>query len=254
MRVFDWFRQICSGGALRSWEREVLSAVSRSVSVDARRIFDCQIKQITSIQRYAAGREVNLYRKPGSRPFSFSEEQPLFPLMNEALLGKIELMGSEVDERMKAEVWLVNGHVFSLVLNRPVEKRLFRNGVRIEKVQILCDPMVVLPEKRRNEILSPIDATLPQEYLTLVSDGKGIVINEWVIHEVSRIRKICQEDGDYYLLADRSDMGAIGVKEGDSSGLLYYLDYGYGDRGKAISLGMKHFVETFDGGKVAGRF
>jgi hypothetical protein len=131
--------------------------------------------------------------------------------------------------------------------------------MEVTKVEILRDPMVpasdedAVDAKRREEILASIQSKLPEEYLGWVGEGKEIFFNEWTVYGLPKIRKMPQRDGNYYLLAEREGMGAVGVKEDEMSGQLYYLDYG-DDRGEKISVGLKPFLEQFDGGKVAGRF
>lgn len=49
------------------------------------------------------------------------------------------------------------------------------------------------------------------------------------------------------------DKGSLRVKEDESSGQIYYLDYG-DDQGEKITVGLRKFLEEFDGGKVVGRF
>ena len=60
-------------------------------------------------------------------------------------------------------------------------------------------------------------------------------------------------DGNYYLLADQESLGAVGVREDESSGAIYFLDYN-DNRGEKITVGLRKFLETFDGGQVEGRY
>jgi hypothetical protein len=238
-------------------EGQVLGAVAAELSPAAREIFNQQRDLVNLIQRHADGKEVNLYVMRRGKPFV--EEQFLFPLrVTETELATVEMIEADEQKSLRAAVWLVEGRVFSIAFNKP-PPRNGEKGVEIKRVKILCDPMV--PEskgtasdaQRREKILETVQAKLPDEYLQLVGEGKGVSINEWTVYAVQDIRKIPQRDGNYCLLAEKQDLGALGVKEDESSGQLYYLDYGE-DHGEKITVGFRTFLEEFDGGKVAGRF
>lgn len=252
MPLFNLFNR----SRLTAAEKQVLTAVSTKLTPTAGRLFNEQLEQINLVQRLADGKEVNLYAMRRGKPFI--EDRFLFPLRSEAKLATVEMDAGDGQKAFKVEVWLANGHVFSIGFNKPPQKFL-EQGANVTKVEILRDPMMpasdedVVDAKRREEVLKTIQSKLPDEYLQWVGDGKEVSFNEWTIYGVPKIRKIPQRDGNYYLLAEREGMGAVGIKEDETSGQLYYLDYG-DDRGEKISLGLKSFLEQFDGGKVAGRF
>ena len=235
---------------LNPLESQVLSAVSAELSLPGRNVFNKQIDIVNLVQRHADGKEVSLYVMRRGKPVY--EEQFLFPMRREVQLADVEMLGG------RAEIWLVEGWVFSIHFDKP-PKRILELGAEIKKVRILQDPMIAASAdstsgaKRREEVLATIRSKLPDEYWQLVGEGKEITVNDWVLSGIQDVRKIVQKDGNYYLLAEKVDMGAIGVKEGEFSGQLYYLDYGDG-RGEKISVGLKPFLEQFDGGKIAGRF
>jgi len=231
-------------------ERQVLAAVAAELSPSAREILNQQRDLINLIQRHADGKEVNLYVMRRGKPCF--EDQFRFPLrVEETQLATVEMLGGGGQKSFRAEVWLVKGRLFSIAFNKPPEK-LLEHGVNIAKVKILCDPMkpeskdAVSDEQRREQVLKTIQSKLPEEYLQLVGEGKGIVLNDWAISGIQGIRKVVQRDGNYYLLAEKEGMGAIGVKEDEPSGQIYYLDYG-DDQGEKITVGLRKFLEEFDG-------
>jgi len=231
-------------------ESQVLRAVSAELSPTAREVFNKQIDLVNLVQRHADGKEVNLYVMRRGKPVY--EEQFLFPLRREVQLANVEMLGG------RAEVWLVEGWVFSILFDKP-PKRILEQGVKIEQVRLLDDPMVAASAdsasdaKRREEVRATIRSQLPDEYLQLVGKGKEITVNDWAVSGIQGIRKVVQRDGSYYLLAEKEGMGAVGIKEDESAGQLYYLDYG-DDRGEKITVSLRKFLEEFDGGKVIGRF
>jgi hypothetical protein len=237
-------------------ERRVIAAVSAKLPLTAREIFDAQISQVNRIQRHPSGKEANFYAMRRGKPDM--EERFLFPLRTETLLGTVHLNVGQERKLLRAEVWLVNGRVFSVDFNKSPGKTS-ESEIHVADVEILLDPMVAAPvdsaseAKRRELVLAVIHSKLPDEYLQLVGEGDGVSINDWAVHGVEGIRKIVQGDGNYYLLAEKQGMGAVGVKEDESSGQLYYLAYENG-AGESITVGFREFLEKFDGGRVEGRF
>ncbi len=241
---------------LTQLESQVLSAVSARLSPMAKEIFTRQIGLVNSIQRFSKGKDVNLRIK--KRGKQFLAEELRFPLRPETLLATVGMGASNAKVKFKAEVWLVNGRVFSIEFNKP-PRDILKVGANITEVKILHDPMIPASDEavsdaaRRENLLRTIQSKLPEEYLELVGEGKGLTINDWVVNGIQNIRKIVLRDGDYYLLAEKIDMGAVGVRAGEASGQVYYLDYG-DDRGEKISVSLREFFEKFDGGRVTGRF
>jgi hypothetical protein len=237
-------------------ESRVIAGVSAKLSPPARQLFDAQMGQVNRIQRHSSGKEVNFYPMRRGKPVY--DERFLFPLRTETLLATANLSISGGQNSLRAEVLLVEGWVFSLVFNKPPGKAS-ENAIHLANVEILRDPMIAASAdsaseaKRREEVLAAIRSKLPDEYLQLVGEGKGITVNDWAVSGIQGIRKIVDGDGNYYLLAEKEGMGVIGVREDDSSGQLYYLAYEDGG-GEKITVGLRKFLEEFDGGKVLGRF
>lgn len=246
---------------LRPYEQIVLDGWRQNLSQKGNAVLSSQLKHLSSYQRQA--REKDLCFFPlGSKPYKRLPSDLLFPCRLEAcVVAFIHLTGSDSAGRMhklRAEIHLHKGQISSIEFNQSPRESLEKN-VEVTKVEILRDPMVPASEddgfdtKRREELLASIKSKLPEEYLQLIGEGREVCFNEWTIHGLPKIRKIPQRDGNYYLLAEREGMGAVGVKEDEASGQLYYLDYG-DDRGERISVALKAFLEKFDGGKVVGRF
>ena len=237
---------------LSTLESHVLTAVSAELPPAARDIFNKQRDSINLIQRHADGKEVNLYAMQRGKPYF--DEQSLFPLRTiETQLATVEMVAGGGQKSLRAEVWLVKGWVFSICFNRP-PKGFLQSSESVINTKILCDPMKQASEQivsngpGGEEALKTIRSTLPDEYLRLVRGNEGILINGWSVCEVQDIRKVLQRDGNYYLLAEKKDMGGVAVKEDESSGQLYYLDYG-DDRAEKITVNLRTFFEEFDVGK-----
>ena len=129
--------------------------------------------------------------------------------------------------------------------------------LRVTGTEIHRDPMIsddtMSHAERRRHALKAIRSKIPEEYLQLVGEGDGLVIKDWAVHAIQDVRKVMLRDGNYYLIADQESLGAVGIREDDLSGQLYFLDY-VDNRGEKISVGLRKFLEEFDGGQVEGRF
>jgi hypothetical protein len=97
-------------------ESRVITAVSVKLQSAARQLFDAQINQINRIQRHPSGKEANFYTMRRGKPCL--EERFLFPFRSEALLATVHLnLGEAGRKPLRAELWLVNGRVFSVEFN-----------------------------------------------------------------------------------------------------------------------------------------
>lgn len=262
--VFLKFKNIVLYGSsfkLRPYEQTVLEAWRNHLSPDAVALLNAQLKHLVSYQRQMGDRLLCFFaleRKPNASV----PDDVLFPCrIGSCVVALMRLSGTgelATKDKIRAEIYLHKGRLSFIEFNKPPQKSL-EQGANVTKVEILRDPMVpatdedVVDAKRREEVLKAIQSKLPEEYLQWVGEGKEISFHEWTVYGLPKIRKIPQRDGNYYLLAEREGMGAVGVKEDEMSGQLYYLDYG-DDRGEKISVGLKPFLKQFDGGKVAGRF
>ncbi|HWQ91721.1 MAG TPA: hypothetical protein VN673_08620 [Clostridia bacterium] len=241
---------------LTAVESRVISAVSGKLPPAAKQLFDAQMDRVNRIQRFSSGKEANFYTLKRGKPSL--EERFLFPLRTETLLATVHLNLDQDKKPLRADVWLVNGHVFSVDFNK-IPGNPSEEEIHVAKVEILRDAMIAasagsaFETKRREEVLATIRSKLPDEYLQLVGEGQGVTVNDWAVSGIQGIRKVVQRDANYYLLAEKEGMGAIGIKEDESSGQIYYLDYG-DDQGEQITVGLRKFLEEFEGGKAGGRF
>lgn len=246
---------------LRPYEQAVLDAWGEHLPPSARTVLSAQLQRLCSYQRQVLEKDLCFFLL-GRKPYPRLSPGILFPCRLEScVVARVHVAGSDKAgsrNRIRAEVVLHKGQISSIEFNQPPAKKL-AHDVEVTKVEILRDPMTPASEEtvsdaeRREEVLKTIQSKLPDEYLRLVGESKGVSVNEWSVCAVQDIRKIPQRDGNYYLLAEKEGMGAIGVKEDESSGQIYYLDYG-DDQGEKITVSLRKFLEEFDGGKVVGRF
>ncbi len=246
---------------LRPYEQGVLDAWRRELSPAGNALLSAQLQELCSYQRQVLDKDLCFFPL-GRKPYLRLPSEILFPCRLEScVVARIHVAGGDKAgsrSRLRADVVLHKGQVSSIEFNQPPGRKLARD-VEVTKVEILRDPMIPASDEttseaqRREEVLKTINSRLPDEYLELAGESKGAPINEWAVCAVQDIWKIPQRDGNYYVLAVKEGMGIVGIKEDESSGQFYYLDYDshYGER---ITVSLRKFFEQFDGGKVVGRF
>lgn len=244
---------------LRAYEEVVLDAWRSHLSTEGKRRLTAQLELLTSYQRQARERDLCFFQlgsKPG-KPQPALPESILFPCKLEScVVALIHVVGVDkggTRHRLRAGVHLHKGRIISIEFNQPPSKKLV-SDVEITRAEILRDPMIPASEEtvsdaqRREEVLKTLQSKLPDEYSQLVAEGKGVSVNEWEVRTVQDIWKHPKSDGNYYLLAEKEGMGAVGVKEDEFSGQLYYLDYD-DIVGEKITVGLRKFLEEFDAEK-----
>lgn len=246
---------------LRSYERVVLDAWRKHLSLEAGTLIADQLEHLVAYKRLAEGKTLSFWPLKDAAYPGVPDASLLPCRLEECVVARVHLVGSAgagIQHKMRAEVILHKGRIAGLEFNQPPAKKLARD-VEVTKVEILRDPMIPASEEtvsdaqRREEVLKTIHSKLPDEYLRLVGESKGVSVNEWDVRAVQDIRKIPQRDGNYYLLAEKEGMGGVGVKEDEFTGQLFYLDQD-DNQGEKITVSLRKFFEEFDGGKVIGRF
>lgn len=244
---------------LRPYEEAVLDAWRKELSPAGNALLSAQLQHLCSYQRQARG--MLCFFPLGKAPYPPLPDEILFPCRLGCVAAFAHLQGSDsrgVSHKIRAEIHLYKGELCLIEFNQLPSKKLVRD-VEVTKVEILRDPMIPASEEtvsdaqRREEVLKTIQSKLPDEYLQLADESRRDSINGWEVHPVHDIDKHPKRDGNYYLLADKEGMGAVGVKEDEFTGQLYYLDQD-DNRGEKITMGLRKFFEEFDGGKVIGRF
>jgi hypothetical protein len=225
-------RLLMHGGSarLRPYEKACLEAWRTLLTAEGLSLLDRQLERLSFLQRQANGKLLCFY-DVNDESAQHWPDALLFPCrLAEALVAQIALRptSNKSASPIKANIMLCRGRFFGLEFSKsPV---FLTNGFEVVKSDALLDPMLQLSEDgpgaiKRECLIAPIDAKLPDEYLALVADAGSTVVNGWQIYDIPRVRKIVQPDENYYLVAEKEGRGAIGVAEEDQSGQLYYLDH-----------------------------
>ena len=262
MRVRFWFR---SKNELYPFEIRVVEAIKSRLKPNAAVLLQRQVDCINEVQRLTQGKEINLYRVAHGKP-AFDDTLRFPGAEGEMLLATVHLADPNGTATLKAEGWLANGRLFSLLFDKP-PKRFFagqdlqKARPEVASVILWADPMLG-PEKateapadapltsgwprdylltfrfadprapvvgpRRAAMIARVNSQLPHEYLELTEQVDGARSGDCVIHGLAGIRKVSTLGDAYYILAETQSRG-LAVKEEDQSGQLYSLSYDSGD-------------------------
>ncbi|WP_143133410.1 hypothetical protein [Pseudoduganella namucuonensis] len=226
-----------------------------------------QAEVVNKVQRLSNGKEVNLYQIRYGKP-AFDDDLRFPNAPDEALLANVTLSRSNSPAKLRAEVWLAKGRLFSLVFNVPPSQ--FYAGMdldtlrgEIEDVRICFNPMqphvveecepvdasaftgwlrewhaqgrvvslrAPSSQMERETYLGCIDALLPGDYLELLAQTDGARIGVCAVFGVREIRRIVLPDAIFYVLAEVDGVAGLGVKNGGRDATIYRLRYEDGER------------------------
>ena len=102
-----------AGSRLSALERAVLDAVRGRIDERLVALWDAQVRAINKIQRLRRGVEVDFYRMKGGRP-TFPKELCFPNKKKELLLAKVRIETVGLQGSLNANVWCVQGFLFSI--------------------------------------------------------------------------------------------------------------------------------------------
>lgn len=237
-------------------ERTLLGELRSRLRFEAAELFAQQLERINWVQRDADSREVCYYSlKKGA---VHHDPRIQFPAnVQELKLATMNFISPRHEKTWTANFFLVQGYFFSVVFDRNPQEIEDCDTLRIEQVQVHCDPMLVglqdvetrramIPPQFPNwvgllsgqvsEVYEPLEKgekevllrhfgdRFPTDYLDLVECCEGLSVGNWSIFGLSQVYDIVLPEGDYYVLAELHGCGVLAVDPRDGS--LYYWDYG----------------------------
>jgi len=271
--IFDWIRARLS--LFRPWESAVLAAVAQYLSPEARSLFDAQVRTTNKVQRTARGKDVNLYRIVNGTPCL--DESLSFGNRKEMLLAKVVMRGSGAESDLKALVWIVNGHVFSIEFSE--HPHTHSAPFQIRSATVFVDPQqperarkliadlkslsgtlarwhsewgianVVAPieEAERQQRASALDLVAPPDYVDLLSASDGFNIAHWRVHGLFEIRTALDARDTMFVLAENDAVGCLVASTQNSGRLKLCLYNGpeFEDAGESFVPAMETMVVRF---------
>ncbi len=231
-KLFSLFRP----ARLHPFERRALDALKAKMSSAAAAKLATQLDSIDRIERLTEGKEVNLYSKRWTTPARGDGDR--FPdRESEAPLAAVWMTRVGSSARLKVEVWLADGHLFSLGFAMPPaaffeSKDLDAVDVEIVDVTIWRDPMApgddaaAVSRPSARAIPPWVDASIPSDYERVIDGSNQVPAEEWNVASPDAIRKVFLPTANYYLMAERASppAGALALREGEGVSTIYWID------------------------------
>ena len=122
------------------FESKVLSALSDVLTPTEMERLHERVKRINLVQRLDGGREVNAFAMQGGKPV-LDEDTRLDASTGEKALAKITIEGP-AGTANAAQVWLVDGNLFSIEFDDPTEHA---DASGISSIRVVREPSVARP-------------------------------------------------------------------------------------------------------------
>lgn len=239
-------------------ENRLLLELQQNLRPAARELLSRQIEGVNLVQRHTNSCEVNCYSMRSGKPY----HNPGYQFPNKGLDVKFatiqfSIPGSDKD-------WVVNfhsvdGYLFSIIFTPSPESIQKHEDVQIRDVKILHDMMSAnnssrpltkrnkaqftgwlgtwsqkhqlrdvyqpLQESDRHGLLQDYEVSFPQDYLELIRQCEGFLVNNVSILGLSQLYEIVLPDWRYLVLAEIAGEGTLGIREQSNPGYIYFLDY-----------------------------
>jgi hypothetical protein len=261
--MINFLRRVFSGSTgLYKYEHNIIGEVQSRLGLDAGDRLQKQVEKINKIQRLVERKEVNFYQMCHGRP-AFDDSLRFPDQSDEAILAGMSLVHPEKRTKLKVEVRLAKGRLFSFLFNKsparffagldlknlqpeivdvtiwrdPMQFHIPSVSVSIDEVNLtgwlqelssegcVTDLHRSLPDAEREVMLRSIDARLPTEYIDLCAQTEGVKLGTCTVYGMSGIRKVVLPDHNYYLLAEIERKAALAVEEGSQEAKIYFLDF-----------------------------
>lgn len=245
---------------LFGFETLAIDAVTANLPADSAQRLRSQLERINKIQRLADGKEVNLYFMRGGKPV-LDDELTFRHVGDETHLATVRLLETGRGTKLKAEVWLARGRLFSLLFGT-APKQFFADS-SLEKarpevfdVHVYFDPLrpashrtappapdsltgwpaAWVADGRLTDLHAPLPPSvfaarlkalgtkLPADYVTFARQADGAVAGSWKVFGLAGIRPVVGRV-DYLVLAEHPRYGVLAVVAGDRDGRLFFLPF-----------------------------
>jgi hypothetical protein len=218
-------------------ESMLLEHLLGALSAEAAEILKQQIAAINHVKRTLHRRDVTLcHMEFGVEAWG---QIASFPRNDSELKLAAIMLSSGKEEKFRADVWLVRGHIYMIYFDKPPRKMGKVEDMKVLKVQVHVDPMIPVEDepqakfaideeipilsrwlqewrekyeicdvckpmslKYRMRRLKELETTLPEDYLELLDQTDGFVIRNNSVFGISDIYNVMLDDGDYYLIAE----------------------------------------------------
>jgi len=244
--MVNWLRSIL-GDTRKLWpiEVQVLKAISTHLPEPARQRMLRQVESVNKVQRFAEGKEVNLYHMVDGKP-AFDESLVFANRAPEVRLATVKLRTTASSNAGRAESWLAHGRIFSITFDVPPKSKA-GDSIAIESVRLWTDPMEAEngPEAQpatpsdiarlkawlgelansfeiSDAMAPPAEASLMRQLASwdytfspdvreLLAMSGGFRVGQCAVHGLSSIRTIVLESGEFIILAEKASLEMLAM-------------------------------------------
>lgn len=207
-----WFNFLL--GKFRPWEKAAIDAWLREAEVDIHEVACRQLGLVIGFLRHLRGASVYLNYGPSFLYKGDFPEFSDFPLEKQLAEVRMAIDG----EKVKCQIWAIRGHLSMLEFSK-----LPRRVPRSAKIEILAVKTGPFPSDRKRDELA---ASLPADYVEIARGPSDKLEQGGIgIMNLDQVYTVNLESGEYWMLAEKPDVGMLGVAtEGDGRDVwfLYY--------------------------------
>jgi hypothetical protein len=229
---------------IRPLEAAILAGVADKLPAEWGKLFRHQVAQFNFVVRLNKDKEINFYCLKAGKPWH--DENHRLPMEGEVVIARASISSNEMSRRVKAEVYVISGWVFSIMFDQS-PKPFQRGDFIIDSIAVETAPIPesewqqrslstlvgsigwlhkvfvgdsVVEEKgplgagQIEEIRNGIEAVLPADYLALLNFTNGLRVGQVVIHGISNIRQIARSDDNLYVLAEYKGEACLCLRRG----------------------------------------
>jgi len=257
-------------------ESKVLMALGENLSPQWREVSHNQLSQVNQVQRHGEGREVCCYAVRNGK-VSWDNKSLFEMISREAQIATIRVTHADSGRNWSVAVVIVDGHLFSLEFDKKPDHSLELDELNVTSVEIDASSIQTNDADSESRIptvqeglsgwvlewhqfhrldglrspqspesitrtLKQLNSAFPPDYLSLIDQTDGCSVGDCAILGVSEVYQVVLPDANYTVLAQRPNVGALGVRVGSSEGALYYLDY-EGSSPQQITASFQNAVE-----------
>lgn len=249
INILQKYEEVVYG--LKPLEYKLLKALCDNAEPEISEILMTQIHSMR-VSRLFKSKEVDFYyhRRRGTNI--------QFPCLKEMRMGRVYFYVTGDTRIHEANIWIVGGHLFQIMFyyspsKIPVDKvhiknvEIYRNPmdtsschedkpVELEKLTGWVKEWVVqfgavkvyepLMSSQREQQILEMKVVFPQDYLELMEQTNGLESIDWIIKGITEIQEeVDDDDGFFFILAEKKTKGILGVKQSRKDGMLFYIDY-----------------------------
>jgi len=278
----DLLYRLFGNTKLRPYVSACLDAWRTELSPEATTILAKQLGLYDFVPRPSADKIIAFLCVDDPRCAKFPADA-LFPLRSDGTLVAQMLLtrtASTQQDSLRADLFVVDGRLQNFIFSKrpqivfPRETR--REEIQVTHVTVLVDPVKPdlyatspladsdgftgwlrdwakqwelrdlrkpLPPNARRRILDSLDSMLPADYLEMVAQTEGAQLRHCRINGLSEVWTFVWPQESFYVLSDIEGRGAVGVRQGDRDGLLYYLDNEADGQSEVVGPSLRAMIE-----------